>query len=47
MSEDNDRDEIRHEDLTPADIDHMRKVVEYVHRHLKQGGPKGDEKHPA
>ncbi|KAB1069903.1 DUF3140 domain-containing protein [Methylobacterium planeticum] len=27
-------------DLSDADYGHMRKVVGYVHRHLKQGGPK-------
>ncbi|WP_342106127.1 DUF3140 domain-containing protein [Methylobacterium sp. SI9] len=27
-------------DLTDDDYSHMRKVVGYVHRHLKQGGPK-------
>nr|WP_279597119.1 DUF3140 domain-containing protein [Methylobacterium sp. J-068] len=27
-------------DLTDDDYGHMRKVVCYVHRHLKQGGPK-------
>lgn len=27
-------------DLTDDDYAHMRKVVGYVHRHLKQGGPK-------
>lgn len=27
-------------DLTPDDYAHMKKVVGYVHRHLKQGGPK-------
>ena len=27
-------------DLSDDDYDHMRKVVGYVHRHLKQGGPK-------
>jgi hypothetical protein len=27
-------------ELTDDDYAHMRKVVGYVHRHLKQGGPK-------
>lgn len=27
-------------DLTDDDYAHMKKVVGYVHRHLKQGGPK-------
>lgn len=27
-------------ELTDEDYAHMRKVVGYVHRHLKQGGPK-------
>jgi hypothetical protein len=27
-------------DLSDEDYGHMRKVVGYVHRHLKQGGPK-------
>lgn len=27
-------------DLSDADYQHMRKVVGYVNRHLKQGGPK-------
>ena len=27
-------------DLTDDDYKHMKKVVGYVHRHLKQGGPK-------
>lgn len=26
-------------DLTEDDYAHMRKVVSYIHRHLKQGGP--------
>lgn len=34
-------------ELTEADLTHMRKVVGYVHRHLKQGGPKEDEQHSA
>ena len=29
----------RKTDLTDDDYGHMRKVVGYVHRHLKQGGP--------
>jgi hypothetical protein len=32
-------------DLTDDDHDHMRKVVGYVHRHLKQGGPADDIEH--
>ncbi len=32
-------------DLTDDDYEHMRKVVGYVHRHLKQGGPKADKEH--
>jgi hypothetical protein len=32
-------------DLTDDDLAHMRKVVGYVHRHLKQGGPKNDAEH--
>lgn len=31
-------------DLTDDDYDHMRKVVGYVHHHLKQGGPKDADK---
>lgn len=30
-------------DLTDDDYAHMRKVVGYVHRHLKQGGPKDED----
>ena len=30
-------------DLTDDDYGHMRKVVGYVHRHLKQGGPKDED----
>ena len=29
--------------VTDDDYAHMRKVVGYVHRHLKQGGPKDKE----
>ena len=29
-------------DLTDEDYAHMKKVVGYVHRHLKQGGPKDE-----
>ena len=29
-------------DLSEDDYQHMRKVLGYVHRHLKQGGPKDD-----
>lgn len=32
-------------DLTDDDYAHMRKVVGYVHRHLKQGGPAEDKEH--
>lgn len=32
-------------DLTDADVAHMRKVVGYVHRHTKQGGPEDDKAH--
>lgn len=32
-------------DLDEDDLDHMRKVTGYVHRHLKQGGPKEDKEH--
>lgn len=32
-------------DLTDEDYQHMNKVVGYVHRHLKQGGPKEDKEH--
>ncbi|KQO67291.1 DUF3140 domain-containing protein [Methylobacterium sp. Leaf89] len=31
-------------DLTDDDYAHMAKVVGYVHRHLKQGGPKEADK---
>ena len=31
-------------DLDDEDYAHMRKVVGYVHRHLKQGGPKDADK---
>jgi len=30
-------------DLTDGDYLHMRKVVGYVHRHVKQGGPQKDK----
>ena len=30
-------------DLSDEDYGHVRKVVGYVHRHLKQGGPKDKE----
>ena len=33
------------DDLTEDDYDHMAKVVGYVKRHCKQGGPKEDVKH--
>lgn len=32
-------------DLTDEDYDHMRKVVGYVARHAKQGGPADDKEH--
>jgi hypothetical protein len=32
----------RKDELTDDDLDHMAKVVGYVHRHLKQGGPSDD-----
>ena len=32
-------------DLTDDDSAHMKKVVGYVHRHLKQGGPDKDVEH--
>ncbi len=32
-------------DLDDADYAHMRKVVGYVHRHVKQGGPDDDREH--
>ena len=32
-------------DLTDDDYAHMKKVVGYVHRHLKQGGPADDKEH--
>ncbi|WP_343527914.1 DUF3140 domain-containing protein [Sphingomonas sp.] len=32
-------------DLTDDDYAHMNKVVGYVHRHLKQGGPDKDVEH--
>ncbi|WP_372423256.1 DUF3140 domain-containing protein [Salinarimonas chemoclinalis] len=35
----------RKTDLTEDDYAHMRKVVGYVHRHAKQGGPRNDEEH--
>jgi hypothetical protein len=33
------------DELSDADLEHMRKVVGYVHRHLKQGGPDEDAEH--
>ena len=33
------------DDLTEDDYDAMAKVTGYVHRHLKQGGPKEDAEH--
>jgi hypothetical protein len=35
----------RKSDLTDEDYQHMRKVVGYIHRHLKQGGPQDDKEH--
>jgi hypothetical protein len=32
-------------DLTDDDVAHMKKVVGYVHRHAKQGGPADDKEH--
>lgn len=32
-------------DYDEDDYDHMKKVVGYVHRHAKQGGPKDDKEH--
>lgn len=32
-------------DLSAADYTHMKKVVGYVARHLKQGGPAKDKRH--
>jgi hypothetical protein len=32
-------------DLSEDDYEHMRKVVGYVHRHRKQGGPADDKEH--
>lgn len=32
-------------DLDDDDYRHMRKVVGYIHRHLKQGGPAHDKAH--
>ena len=32
-------------ELDDDDLAHMRKVVGYVHRHRKQGGPKEDKEH--
>ncbi|WP_313614169.1 DUF3140 domain-containing protein [Agrobacterium sp.] len=32
-------------ELSGDDYEHMRKVVGYVHRHLKQGGPAQDKEH--
>lgn len=34
-------------DLTDDDLAHMKKVVGYVHRHRKQGGPEDDAEHSA
>ena len=35
----------KQDDLTDADYEHMRKVVGYVNRHVKQGGPDEDKEH--
>jgi hypothetical protein len=35
----------RKEDLSEADYEHMREVLGYIHRHLKQGGPTSDTRH--
>jgi hypothetical protein len=32
-------------DYDEDDYDHMKKVIGYVHRHSKQGGPKDDKAH--
>jgi hypothetical protein len=32
-------------ELREGDYEHMRKVVGYVHRHMKQGGPAKDKEH--
>jgi hypothetical protein len=32
-------------DLSDDDLQHMRKVVGYVHRHMAQGGPANDKEH--
>jgi hypothetical protein len=32
-------------ELSDDDYAHMRKVIGYVHRHLKQGGPQDDKEH--
>ena len=37
----------RKDDLGDDDVDHMRKVVGYVNRHLAQGGPDEDKEHSA
>ena len=37
----------KQDDLTGEDLDHMVKVVGYVHRHLAQGGPDDDVEHSA
>ena len=33
------------DDLTDAQWDHMAKVVGYINRHVKQGGPSKDKEH--
>jgi Protein of unknown function (DUF3140) len=33
------------DELTDDDIEHMRRVVGYAHRHLAQGGPADDKEH--
>ena len=35
------------DDLSDADLDHMRKVIGYINRHLEQGGPDDDVEHSA
>jgi hypothetical protein len=37
----------RKDDLSDDDLEHMRKVVGYVRRHLAQGGPQDDMEHSA
>jgi hypothetical protein len=35
----------RRAELSDDDYAHMKKVIGYVHRHLKQGGPRDDKEH--